>query len=89
MDRFPIIITLGAAILGYVAGEMLVTEPALADNPLLREDGWLYRALPLASAALVIVLGKWIFGRKPETGQPELIELAREDEQPRRDRRSS
>ena len=89
MDRFPIIITLGAAILGYVAGEMLVTEPALADNPLLREDGWLHRALPLASAALVIVLGKWIFGRKPETGQPELIELAREDEQPRRDRRSS
>ena len=89
MDRFPIIITLGAAILGYVAGEMLVTEPALADNPLLREDGWLYRALPLASAALVIVLGKWIFGRKPETDKPELIELAREDEQPRRDRRSS
>ena len=89
MDRFPIIITLGAAILGYVAGEMLVTEPALADNPLLREDGWLHRALPLASAALVIVLGKWIFGRKPETGQPELIDLAREDEQPRRDRRSS
>jgi len=89
MDRFPIIITLGAAILGYVAGEMLVTEPALADNPLLREDGWLHSALPLASAALVIVLGKWIFGRKPETGQPELIDLAREDEQPRRDRRSS
>lgn len=89
MDRFPIIITLGAAILGYVAGEMLVTEPALADNPLLREDGWLHSALPLASAALVIVLGKWIFGRKPETGQPELIDLAREDEQPRRDRHSS
>jgi len=89
MDRFPVIITLGAAILGFVAGEMLVTEPALADNPLLREDGWLHSALPLASAVLVILIGKWIFGRKPETGQPELIDLARDDEQPRRDRHSS
>ena len=89
MDRFPVIITVGAAILGYVAGEMLVTEPALAGNPLLREDGWLHGALPFAAAGLVIVLGKWLFGHKPETGKPEFIDLAREDEQPRRDRRSS
>ncbi len=89
MDRFPIIITAGAAILGYVAGEMLITEPALADNPLLSESGWLHRALPLASAGLVIVLGKWLFARKPGGTRPELIDLAREEEQPRRGRRSS
>lgn len=29
MERFPIIITLGGALLGYLAGEMLVTDPAL------------------------------------------------------------
>ncbi|MCZ2136193.1 MAG: TerC family protein [Burkholderiales bacterium] len=28
MDRFPIIITAGAALLGYLAGEMFVTDPA-------------------------------------------------------------
>ena len=28
MERFPIIITLGGALLGYLAGEMLVTDPA-------------------------------------------------------------
>lgn len=28
MDRFPIIITLGAALLGFLAGEMFVTDPA-------------------------------------------------------------
>ena len=89
MDRFPIIITVGAAILGYVAGEMLVTEPALAGYPLLQEGGWLHGALPLVSAGLVIVLGKWLFAREPEAGKPEFIDLAREDEQPRRDRRSS
>ena len=29
MERFPIIITLGGALLGYLAGEMLVTDPAI------------------------------------------------------------
>jgi YjbE family integral membrane protein len=29
MDRFPIIITLGAALLGFLAGEMLLTDPAV------------------------------------------------------------
>jgi YjbE family integral membrane protein len=29
MDRFPIIITLGAALIGLVAGEMIVTDPVL------------------------------------------------------------
>ncbi|MEY4754349.1 MAG: hypothetical protein RJA44_2024, partial [Pseudomonadota bacterium] len=33
MDRFPLIITLGAMLLGWIAGTMLVSDPALA--PLL------------------------------------------------------
>ena len=31
MGRFPIIITLGAALLGWVAGDMAVTDPAIDD----------------------------------------------------------
>ena len=30
MERFPIIITLGGALLGYLAGEMVATDPGLA-----------------------------------------------------------
>ena len=30
MERFPIIITLGAALLGFLAGEMFVTDPSAA-----------------------------------------------------------
>src|SRR5882672_11119052 len=30
MERYPIIITLGGALLGYLAGEMLVTDPAVS-----------------------------------------------------------
>ena len=75
MDRYPVIITLGAAILGYVAGEMLVTDPALHVWP------WLHAALPLTAAALVVLLGKWLLVRAPAGGPPELIDLARADEQ--------
>jgi YjbE family integral membrane protein len=31
MERWPVIITLGAALLGFVAGEMAVTDPAIDD----------------------------------------------------------
>ena len=31
MERWPIIITVGGGLLGFVAGEMLVTDPALRD----------------------------------------------------------
>src|SRR5262245_27317911 len=29
MDRYPVIVTVGAALIGYVAGEMLVTDPVV------------------------------------------------------------
>jgi predicted tellurium resistance membrane protein TerC len=31
MERWPVIITIGGGLLGFVAGEMLVTDPALRD----------------------------------------------------------
>ncbi len=59
MERFPVIITLGAALLGYVAGEMLVTDPAY--------NGWIETnvhlaeiAVPIIGAVLVVVIGKWL-----------------------------
>ena len=86
MERYPVIITLGAAILGYVAGEMLVTDPGLQGLALLAPDGWLHTLLPLASAGLVVVLGKWVMGRPAAGPAPAIVDLARPDEQPRRDR---
>lgn len=68
MERWPIIITLGAAILGWTAGEMAVTDPAIAAwvNTTM---GWLesYHAAPVIGAVLVVALGKWLAGRaRPE-----------------------
>ena len=57
MDRFPVIITLGAALLGYVAGEMLVTDPALA-HWMESQISLLHQAAPIAGAVVVVLAGK-------------------------------
>lgn len=78
MDRFPSIVTLGAALLGYVSGEMLVTDPALG----LPESGGLHLAVPIGGAVLVVAAGKWLASRKAAATKPEIVDLAGEDEQP-------
>jgi YjbE family integral membrane protein len=75
MERFPVIITVGAGLIGWVAGEMLVADAALR--------GWFsgmgveYReANPyvagvsleiisgIVGVAIVVALGKWLGARK-------------------------
>jgi YjbE family integral membrane protein len=70
MERFPIIITLGGALLGYVAGEMAVTDPAIKDwintqMAFLHE----YHVGPIAGAILVLIIGKWL-ARKKQNAKP-------------------
>lgn len=57
MDRFPIVITFGAALLGWIAGNMLVHDVFLARliEPL---PDWFHFATSALGAALVVVLGK-------------------------------
>jgi|SRR5690242_3903712 YjbE family integral membrane protein len=74
MERFPVIITIGAALIGWVAGEMLAADAGLQD--LLTSWGVEYRdARPylgsvsleivsgLLGVALVVLLGKWFASR--------------------------
>ena len=63
MERFPIIITIGAALLGWVAGDMAVTDPVVktwvdAQAPYLH---WLAPAL---GAICVVLVGKWLSSRR-------------------------
>lgn len=60
IDRFPVIIYLGGALLGYVAGEMLVSDKNV--EPLLQGvPHWLPSAI---CAVLVVLLGKYLAIRK-------------------------
>ena len=61
MDRFPIIITVGAMLLGWIAGTMAVTDPALAERVVVG-DGLRYGA-GVAGALLVYALGRWFAAR--------------------------
>ena len=59
MERFPIIITIGAALLGFLAGEMLLTDPAVTSYLGVMEEGTV-KAAGFIGAALVIAVGRWM-----------------------------
>ena len=64
MERFPIIIIIGAGLLGWVAGEMALGDPALkgfvGD---LGEHHALHYVVPAIGAILVVAIGKWLAAR--------------------------
>jgi YjbE family integral membrane protein len=80
MERFPVIITIGAALLGWVAGEMLITDP-VAKDWIDADAAWLHYAAPAAGAILVVAVGKWLAKRREEAPVV-LDDLAAADQQP-------
>lgn len=75
MERFPIIITIGAGLIGFVAGEMAIEDPAIHDwvsaNFVRNAEGhaMLFGAqltyiCGSIGAAFVVGLGKWWGARK-------------------------
>jgi YjbE family integral membrane protein len=70
MDRFPVIITAGGMLLGWIAGTMAVSDPAVA-----KPDEWTWMlklpqtdvvkyAAGVAGALLVLAWGKWAAARR-------------------------
>ena len=62
MGRFPSIVTLGAALIGWVGGETIVSDAAL--QAIVENMHWMHIALPAAGAALVLAIGKLTIGKK-------------------------
>ncbi len=56
MERYPIIILLGAALIGWVGGETMVGDAAL--QGVVSNYPWLHYAAAVAGAALVVGLGR-------------------------------
>ena len=76
MDRFPIIITIGAGLLGWVSGEMAATDPIIKDwvNANMH---WLHWVAPAIGAIFVIAMGKWFAARTAVAHKPP-VDLAGE-----------
>ena len=67
MERFPVIITLGAALIGWVGGETIVHDVALAS--VLAAYPWLHQAGAAAGAVVVLGLGRALRQRQANDPQ--------------------
>ena len=71
IDRFPVIIYAGGALLGYVAGEMLAGDALF--KTLLEAQHVLHWLIPAGCALLVLVVGRRLAARK--TAKARVIDL--------------
>ena len=69
ISRFPLIVTVGAALIGYVAGEVIVTDPAV-EHWVATHASWLEIVAPLLGAVLVIDAAR-LLHPKPEEKRDE------------------
>ena len=66
MERFPIIITVGAGLLGFLGGEMLLTDPAVSQRVGEVPHG-MVQVAGAAGAVLVVGLGMYFNKRRRQT----------------------
>ena len=62
MERWPVIVTLGAALIGWVAGETIANDHILSDFTATRP--WIHYVAAAAGAAFVLLVGKALQARK-------------------------
>jgi YjbE family integral membrane protein len=73
MDRFPMIITVGGMLLGWIAGTMAVGDPAVANTdtwtwmPKLAQTDAIKYTAGIAGALLVLGAGLWMRKNTPAT----------------------
>jgi YjbE family integral membrane protein len=63
MDRFPVIVTVGAALIGWVGGETIISDTVLHD--LVAQYPVLHHGAAALGAILVVLVGKYL-GRDSE-----------------------
>ncbi len=68
MARFPLIITLGAALIGWVSGEAVIHDSAIHDW--VTETPILSYAVPALCAVFVVVVGKYLQSKSSSDNQP-------------------
>jgi len=61
MERYPVVVTFGAGLIGWVGGETVISDNVLA--PWVQEAHWLHYAGPALGAALVLGIGKLLARR--------------------------
>ncbi|GAA0496504.1 MULTISPECIES: TerC family protein [Pigmentiphaga] len=74
IERFPLIVWLGAALLGFIAGELFVNDPALHTEAVEASMGLSHHGAEIAAgvvgALIVLVVGKVLMSRRRSGDQP-------------------
>jgi YjbE family integral membrane protein len=68
MEKYPVIIVIGAALLGFVAGEMAWNDPALKDST-SPYPAWMQYLAGLVGAVIVVVWGNAVNARNRRVAQ--------------------
>jgi YjbE family integral membrane protein len=63
IDRYPLVITLGAGLLGWIAGGMIVTDVVI-EGRFGVQPGMVKLGAEIIGALLVVLLGRWLASRK-------------------------
>ncbi len=63
IDRFPSVVTFGAALLGWIAGGMLVTDIFIVER-FGEPSGTFKLAAEIVGALLIVLVGRWCAQRK-------------------------
>lgn len=63
IEKFPIIVWAGAALLGWIAGEMIATDPAIAERFGIEPHSTPLYIAAAVGAALVVAIGYWLRSR--------------------------
>ena len=63
IDRYPLVVTFGAGLLGWIAGGMLVSDVIVAEH-LGTPSTAVKLAVEIAGALLVVGVGRWLAGRR-------------------------
>ncbi|NEX60687.1 TerC family protein [Noviherbaspirillum galbum] len=80
MERFPLVVTFGAGLLGYLAGGMIFSDAAVVrwmegritiPDLVIPGTGWHLDLASLAGAVAVIILGGWLARRQDKDGEGE------------------
>jgi YjbE family integral membrane protein len=70
MDRFPMVITLGGGLLGWIGGSMLVSDKGVS-NIVGVLPAWSHQVAGAVGAALVVITGTVLAKRKAATASAE------------------
>jgi YjbE family integral membrane protein len=80
MDRFPVVILFGAALLGWIAGDMIAHDVVLADHYKALATGLYAWTAPVAGALLVVAIGKLGGRRRRAAAATKPVDLVRRDD---------